>query len=58
MTKELILVAEVLKQEIDATASVDQLLLLKRISRAMADNLSAAMSEFQYQKFLDACGVD
>jgi len=58
MTEELILVAEVLKKEIDETASADQLLLLNRISRTMADKLAAAISDFQYQEFLDACGVD
>jgi hypothetical protein len=56
--EKLILVAEVLKEEIDATASADQLLLLNRISRAMADRLSALISEFPYQEFLDACGID
>ena len=25
---------------------------------AMADQLSAAISDFQYQEFLNACGVD
>ena len=58
MTEELILVAQVLKEKIDGTASVDQLLLLNRISRTMADKLAAAISDFQYQEFLDACGVD
>jgi len=47
-----------LKKEIDETASADQLLLLNRISRTMADKLAAAISDFQYQEFLDACGVD